>query len=152
MNTFSFMDLRHYNCASTYWKKSIILFVLGFFLIFQQNVLVNANGCGEERKVNMIYKILTPKEWDDFKESGNFTGSALDIKDGFIHAAFNDQYPRLLNKFFEGIRPVVLVSIDVSLLQQGSLIVEANKKGGEKYPHVYDAIPHTAVIAYEFIN
>jgi uncharacterized protein (DUF952 family) len=99
-----------------------------------------------------IYKILTDKEWSDFKESGTFEGSALDKKDKFIHLAFEDQYPAILEKFFNGVEHVILVEIDSKKLAEGTLKIEANKPGGEKYPHLYSTIPFAAVTSHELLD
>lgn len=97
-----------------------------------------------------VYKILTPKEWSDFKESGFFEGTELDKKDKFIHLAFEDQYPALLEKFYKGVDQVVLVEIDSKKLN--NLKIEANKPGGTEYPHLYSTIPFAAITSYEVLN
>lgn len=99
----------------------------------------------------MIYKILTPKEWQDFQNNGYFKGSQLDQKDGFIHAAFENQYLAIIDKFFEDVRPLVLLKIDSKLLAKDCLKIEANKLGGNKYPHLYGEIPFNAVVSYEIL-
>lgn len=99
-----------------------------------------------------IYKILTPEQWEDFQRKGSFTGSPLDQKDGFIHAATEDQYPRILDKFFGSIRPLVLLKLDPKVLQPDALKIETNKPGGGKYPHIYGKIPLAAVVSHEVID
>jgi uncharacterized protein (DUF952 family) len=100
-----------------------------------------------------IYKILTEQEWNNFKEEGSFQGSLFDKKDGFIHLTFAHQYLAKMAKYFKGINPIYLVTIDPELLdEKNSLKVEANKMGGEKYPHIYGQIPIKAVISYEIID
>lgn len=61
------------------------------------------------KAVNIIYKILTPAQWQAFQENGCFQGSQADQKDGFIHTSFADQYSTTIKKFFEGVRPLILV-------------------------------------------
>lgn len=95
-----------------------------------------------------VYKILTVEEWEAFEKSGSFEGSATDKKDEFIHLTFEHQYPAILEKFFKGVDQVVLVEIDSRLLAKNALKVEANKPGGEKYPHLYDSIPAKAVTSH----
>ncbi|MGL5742948.1 MAG: DUF952 domain-containing protein [Legionella sp.] len=99
-----------------------------------------------------IYKILTQKEWNDFASNGFFEGSALDKKDQFIHLAFEDQYPALLEKFFKGVDQIVLVEINPTKLPPLKLKIEANKVGGEKYPHLYSTIPASAVVDHEVLD
>ncbi len=102
--------------------------------------------------MEIIYKILSIQEWQDFQKNGYFKGSKMDEKDGFIHASFKDQYPAIMDKFFANIRPLVLVKINTKLLEANCLKIEANKPGGNKYPHIYEAIPLESVISYEVIN
>jgi uncharacterized protein (DUF952 family) len=102
--------------------------------------------------MDIIYKILTLREWQDLQKTGNFKGSALDRKDGFIHGAFHDQYPAILEKFFKGIRPVVLVKLDSKLLLVGGLKIESNRVGGTQYPHIYGDILFNYVIDHEILD
>lgn len=95
-----------------------------------------------------VYKILTVDEWIAFEKSGHFDGSANDKKDGFIHLTFENQYPAILEKFFKGIDRVVLVEIDSRLLEKDTLKVEANKPGGEQYPHLYSIMSMKAVSSH----
>ena len=99
-----------------------------------------------------VYKILTLKEWESFQNNGCFEGSDMDKKDEFIHAAFEDQCSKIIKKFFKGIKPLFLLELDISLLAKGCLKIEANKQGGEKYPHLYGDFPLSAVISYKRIN
>ena len=101
---------------------------------------------------SILYKILTLKEWELFQVNGYFEGSQMDNNDGFIHAAFEDQYPNIIKKFFIGIKPLILVKIDQKLLVEESLKIESNKPGGIKYPHIYKNISFKAVISHEIIN
>jgi uncharacterized protein (DUF952 family) len=99
--------------------------------------------------VKILYKILTPEEWDTFQRERVFRGSDLDLGDGFIHASLEDQVAGILDKFFKGTRPVFLVKLDASKLHPDTLKLEANKPGGTMYPHIYGTIPFDAVISYE---
>ena len=60
-----------------------------------------------------IYKVLTNKEWESFQSERIFKGSDMDKKDGFIHAAFETQYPNIIKKFFKEITPLILVKINI---------------------------------------
>lgn len=102
--------------------------------------------------MSKLYKILTIKEWENFQREGNFSGSPLDKQDGFIHASTEDQYKRTIDKFFKDIRPLILVEIDPKLLPSNTLRFEANKPGGDKYPHIYGNIPLTAIITHKAID
>lgn len=92
-----------------------------------------------------IYKILTQDEMDLYIQKGCFEGSPLDRDSGFIHCATQESYPRILAKFFQGIRPVYLVTLDAQKLNPQHLRFEANHEGGTLYPHYYAALPFSAV-------
>ncbi len=81
-----------------------------------------------------IFKIFTPSQWEDFQRSWVFHGSELDIKDGFIHLSFADQWKATWDKFFKKseIYLVEICSLDLKFLK-----IEANKTGGTEYPHYY---------------
>lgn len=105
-----------------------------------------------EEMPKVLYKILTPCEWTDFQKSGSFKGSPLDQKDGFIHAALESQYSKIMEKFFKGVRPIVLIKIDATRLPQARIKIEANKPGGDTFPHIYGTIPLEAVVSSEVIE
>ncbi|SNX81712.1 uncharacterized protein MEPE_00417 [Melanopsichium pennsylvanicum] len=47
----------------------------------------------------VLYKILTPQEKADMPAS-SWSGTALDLKDGFMHLSSADQLPGTLERFF----------------------------------------------------
>lgn len=98
-----------------------------------------------------IYKILLPSEWEQFQKNKVFTGSTFDKESGFIHCSTHEQISRILNKFFSATRPVYLLTIEKGKLLEAKLVFEANKPGGEEYPHLYGSIPLAAVIKIEKI-
>ncbi|MEI6627859.1 MAG: DUF952 domain-containing protein [Alphaproteobacteria bacterium] len=81
-----------------------------------------------------IFKIFTPLQWENFQRSGVFHGSELDIKDGFIHLSFFNQWKSTWDKFFNKaeIYLVELHNLNLQLLK-----IEANKPCGTQYPHYY---------------
>lgn len=97
----------------------------------------------------MIYKILTQEEWAEFQRTGLFAGSELDRKDGFLHMSYKDQIARTHKKFFAEREGVLLIHVDPEKLDRGSLKPEANKPGGDVYPHIYGKIPLVAVTKTE---
>lgn len=110
-----------------------------------ENAMNCANQPIQNQNMNIIYKILTPTEWQAFQKNKTYDGSQMDKQSGFIHAAFAEQKTVILDKFFKDKSQVVIVEIDTSKLMQGSLKVESNKEGGDKYPHIYGIIPFEAV-------
>jgi uncharacterized protein (DUF952 family) len=82
-----------------------------------------------------IYKILNELEWSLFQENNRFAGSNLDHKDHFMHASYNDQLPRIMEKFFPN-QPVIVLKLDHERIAP-HVKPESNKPGGDIYPHIY---------------
>lgn len=96
-----------------------------------------------------IYKILTTEQWTAFQADGVFEGNPLDKNDGYLHMSYLPQVAKTHEKFFGGRNDVLLVHIDSALLDAGTVRPEANRLGGDVYPHIYGTIPIAAVIKTE---
>ncbi|MCX7343160.1 MAG: DUF952 domain-containing protein [Proteobacteria bacterium] len=81
-----------------------------------------------------IFKIFTPLQWEDFQRIGVFHGSDLDLKDGFIHLSFSNQWKSTWDKFFN---KAEIYLIEMCELDLQFLKIESNKPGGTEYPHYY---------------
>ncbi|MEV2238217.1 DUF952 domain-containing protein [Micromonospora sp. NPDC049891] len=92
----------------------------------------------------LIYKILLPGEWADFQAAGRFDGSPFDRNSGFIHCSSRSQLPATAARVFGDQPRLVVVALDTSLLG-GALRWEDAPNGGP-FPHVYAALPATAVV------
>ncbi|MGV8995525.1 MAG: DUF952 domain-containing protein [Parvibaculaceae bacterium] len=88
-----------------------------------------------------IYKIVGDKEWRAAEAAGRFTGSAVDIKDGFIHFSTAAQTKETAAKHFVGIADLLLVEVDASVL----LLKWEVSRGGALFPHLYEPLPMSAV-------
>lgn len=82
-----------------------------------------------------VYKIFTETEWKAFQETGQFSGSALDLSDGFIHLSAKHQVAGVIERFFAGIRPLYIAEFSGSEFL-GRLDWEASSSD-ETYPHLY---------------
>ena len=93
-----------------------------------------------------VYKVFTESEWNDFQETGQFKGSADDLRDGFIHLSTKEQVDGVIDRFFSGKRPLYVAEFsNPELLQR--LNWEASTSN-EIYPHLYNS----ALFASEVIN
>lgn len=101
---------------------------------------------------NILYKILTPQQWQEFQSTHTFSGSEMDTKDGFIHLSFKNQVDGIRQKFFKENAELVLISLDSSKLSNEFLKIEANKPGGNKYPHYYAHLNIAMVIESKAID
>lgn len=95
-------------------------------------------------KPNRYFKILLKEEHEQFLIDTEFKGSKLDLKDGFIHLAFEDQIYTVINNHFKGIKDLFILEID----PKGYNIEIEND-----YPHFYnDKLVYSSVKSVEHID
>ena len=90
-----------------------------------------------------IYKICQQAPWHAAKAAGNFSGSADDARDGFMHFSTASQLADTAAKHFAGQPGLVLVAVDAEAL--GADLKWEPSRGGELFPHLYAALPLAAV-------
>jgi uncharacterized protein (DUF952 family) len=93
--------------------------------------------------VTTIYKICRQAEWREAEANGIFRGSAVDERDGFIHFSTARQVAGTAVKHFKGAVDLVLVAVDANAL--GSALKWQPSRDGDLFPHLYAALPLTAV-------
>jgi uncharacterized protein (DUF952 family) len=93
----------------------------------------------------LIYKICAEAEWRAAEKAGAFTGSAVDIADGFIHFSTVDQVAETARKHFSNQSGLVLVTIETRLVR-GELKWEPSR-GGALFPHLYTELNLDAATA-----
>ena len=90
-----------------------------------------------------VYKIMSRNDWDDAVERGVYTGSDVDIADGFIHFSTAAQLAETARRHFTGLPDLVVVAIGEDALPAGKLKWEPSR-GGDLFPHLYDSLPTEA--------
>jgi uncharacterized protein (DUF952 family) len=90
-----------------------------------------------------IYKICTAAEWREAERAGVYRGSAVDLKDGFIHFSTAEQAAETAAKHFAGQRDLVLVAVDADAFGDG--LKWEPSRGGVLFPHLYGELPLKAV-------
>jgi len=93
--------------------------------------------------VTTIYKICERSAWRLAEQAGTYRGSQVDARDGFIHFSTAAQLAGTMAKHFSGQRELLLVAVDADAL--GSGLKWEPSRGGELFPHLYAALPLTAV-------
>jgi uncharacterized protein (DUF952 family) len=83
----------------------------------------------------LIYKILTASEWELARKHGVFRGSAVDIKDGFVHFSAAHQVKETAAHHFAGQSDLMLLAIDSADL--GNALKWETSRGGDLFPHLY---------------
>jgi uncharacterized protein (DUF952 family) len=84
--------------------------------------------------LTILYKIMTRAQWSNAQALGMFTGSNLDISDGFIHLSAAHQVRMTAAKHFANQTDLVLVSIAEESLR------------GDLFPHHYGTLPIDSVM------
>lgn len=92
------------------------------------------------------YKILTGPQMDALEADGSFAGAPVDLTDGYIHLSTADQLTGTVDRHFAGLDDLHIVAVDLSVV--GDAIRWEEARGGEPFPHLYAALPLSAVIAY----
>jgi uncharacterized protein (DUF952 family) len=93
--------------------------------------------------VTTIYKICGRTEWHAAETAGLFRGSAIDARDGFIHFSTGAQLGETAAKHFAGASDLVLIAVNGDAL--GVSLKWEPSRGGDRFPHLYGALPLTAV-------
>jgi uncharacterized protein (DUF952 family) len=97
-------------------------------------------------KPALAYKVLTDEQMEQLEADGTFAGAPVDLEDGYIHLSTSDQLDETIAKHFSGQQNLHLVAVDLAVL--GDLVKWEPSRGGALFPHIYAALPLSAVIAY----
>ena len=92
----------------------------------------------------LVYKIVAAEEWTKAEAAGVFEGAAIDRANGFIHFSTAEQAPETAAKWFAGRDGLTLAAIDAEAL--GTDLRWEPSRGGALFPHLYAALPMSAVI------
>ena len=92
-----------------------------------------------------IVKLLRAAEWAAFKAEGSFSGSADDVRDGYIHLSPPEQVAATAAKWFAGEVGVVALTIDAEAL--GDDLRWEPARGGILFPHLYRPLRLDEVVA-----
>jgi uncharacterized protein (DUF952 family) len=90
------------------------------------------------------YKIFTADQWTQFNADGVFAGAPVDVADGYIHMSAADQVQGTLDKHFAGQEGLIIAQVDLAAL--GDAIRWEVSRDGALFPHLYGALPLSAVI------
>jgi uncharacterized protein (DUF952 family) len=94
-----------------------------------------------------IYRLLDAPLWEAARRTGAFHGSDHDQRDGFIHFSTGAQVAATAARHYAGRQELMLLWVDVAAL--GTALRWEESFGGELFPHLYGALPVTAVTRAE---
>jgi uncharacterized protein (DUF952 family) len=90
-----------------------------------------------------VYKIVSRSEWAEAEKAGQFTGSPLDLADGFIHLSARQQTEKTAALYFADRSDLLLLSVDAASL--GDTLRWEKSRDGQLFPHVYGVIEMSSV-------
>ncbi|CAN5399652.1 DUF952 domain-containing protein [soil metagenome] len=93
----------------------------------------------------VAFKIVDASEWALAVAAGSYAGSAVDLKDGFIHLSSEDQLSETASKHYAGRTGLLLLTVDLTAV--GPSVVWEPSRGGALFPHIYGPMPIDAVVA-----
>ena len=91
----------------------------------------------------LIYKICPEESWRAAEAAGRFEGAPVDRADGYVHFSTGAQVRATAARHFSGRPGLVLVAVDPAAL--GSDLKWEPSRGGDLFPHLYAALPMSAV-------
>ena len=94
--------------------------------------------------MTVIFKICKAAEWEEAERGGAFRGSAVDLRDGYIHFSAAAQVAETAAKHFTDQAGLVLVAVDAATL--GDKLKWEPSRGGLLFPHLYAALPARAAV------
>jgi uncharacterized protein (DUF952 family) len=92
------------------------------------------------------YKVLTAEQMVQLEHEGTFAGAPVDLADGFIHLSTAGQLDETVAKHFAGQDELHVAAVDLEAL--GDAVKWEPSRGGELFPHIFGALPLSAVFAY----
>ena len=98
--------------------------------------------------MKLVFKICLYSEWQEAVNRGVYTGSALDLRDGFIHLSSSDQVIETAQLHFMNISDLLLVAVDPAGLD----IRYEESRNGQMFPHLFSDLPVSAAVNVQPIS
>ena len=85
-----------------------------------------------------IYHMCQKATWEEAAETGEYSGSALDLADGFIHFSTADQVKKTAALHLAGVTGLVLLTVPVDAV--GDALKWEPSRDGVSFPHLYRSL------------
>ena len=92
-----------------------------------------------------VYKIVSRGEWVQAQDAGRFAGSAVDLRDGYIHLSTAAQAGETARRHFAGVEGLVLLKLRAADL--GAALCWEPSRDGQLFPHLYAALDPAEVVS-----
>jgi uncharacterized protein (DUF952 family) len=93
--------------------------------------------------MTIIYRIVSRADWAAAQAAGAFTGTAHDIRDGFIHFSTAAQAAATAAKHYAQQSDLLLLHVDTAVLQ--APLKWETSRNDDLFPHLYGPLPISAV-------
>lgn len=84
---------------------------------------------------NIVYKIMSNSQWNDFEAKGVFAGAPIDLADGYVHLSTDKQMRETAAKYFSGQIDLMLVAVAGDKL--GDALKFELSRADDLFPHLY---------------
>ena len=95
--------------------------------------------------MSRIYKILAAEAWEAARSAGRFTGSTVDLADGYIPFSTAAQAAETARRHFAGQAGLVVLAVEADSL--GEALRWEPSRGGAPFPHLYGELDAGLVLA-----
>ena len=97
-------------------------------------------------RAQTAYKVLTADEMATLERDGRFDGAPVDRADGYIHLSTAAQLTETVDRHFAGQDDLHVAAVDLAACADRVRWEES--RGGQLFPHLYDALLLETVVAY----
>lgn len=93
-----------------------------------------------------VYKIVLADDWERAVSAGQFLGAGIDLTDGFIHLSTRNQVQETLDRYFQGQRGLLLITLCIDRLEADLRWENAISHGETPsdreglFPHLYGIV------------
>lgn len=102
-------------------------------------------GSPEDLDPEGLYHLATATEWERYRRTGLIDPPSLQTE-GFVHCSWGRQVPGTVAKHFAGATDLLALRLDPALDGELTVIEEDSYGSGQRFPHVYGAIPVSAAV------
>jgi uncharacterized protein (DUF952 family) len=95
----------------------------------------------------MIFHVTTQNNWEDALKNGFYAAPSLH-SEGFIHMSMKHQVQGVLERYYQGMKNLVLLHIDESKLK-AELKYELSPSVNQEFPHLFGTLNVDAVVEVE---
>ncbi len=94
--------------------------------------------------MQILFKIIDADVWDEAVVAGQFSGAAIDLRDGYIHLSTSAQTKETARLHFAGVSNLLMVAIDETSVAKN--LKWEPSRGGQLFPHVYGMIDPAQIL------